>query len=58
VALVRHARKGAANERGGQALRGSSELHAWGDSNLYLRRVGQQLQLSIEPRAAQGADRR
>jgi RecA-family ATPase len=34
VALVHHARKGAAHERGGQALRGSSELHAWGDSNL------------------------
>jgi hypothetical protein len=57
VALVHHARKGAAHERGGQALRGSSELHAWGDSNLYLRRNGQQLQLSVEHRAAQGADR-
>jgi hypothetical protein len=57
VALVHHARKGAAHERGGQALRGSSELHAWGDSNLYLRRQGQQLLLSIEHRAAQGADR-
>jgi len=57
VALVHHARKGAAQERGGQALRGSSELHAWGDSNLYLRRNGQQLQLSIEHRAAQGTDR-
>jgi hypothetical protein len=57
VALVHHARKGADHERGGQALRGSSELHAWGDSNLYLRRIGQQLQLSIEHRAAPGADR-
>jgi hypothetical protein len=57
VALVHHARKGAAHERGGQALRGSSELHAWGDSNLYLRRNGQQLQLSIEHRAAPGVDR-
>jgi hypothetical protein len=57
VALVHHARKGAAHERGGQALRGSSELHAWGDSNLYLRRNAQQLQLSIEHRAAPGADR-
>jgi RecA-family ATPase len=28
VALVHHARKGAAHARGGQALRGSSELHA------------------------------
>jgi hypothetical protein len=57
VALVHHARKGAAHERGGQALRGSSELHAWGDSNLYLRRNGSHLQLSIEHRAAQGTDR-
>jgi hypothetical protein len=56
VVLVHHARKGAAHERGGQALRGSSELHAWGDSNLYLRRHGQQLQLSIEHRAAPGID--
>jgi RecA-family ATPase len=39
VALVHHARKGAAHERGGQALRGSSELHAWGDSNLAKPRI-------------------
>jgi hypothetical protein len=57
VVLVHHARKGAAHERGGQALRGSSELHAWGDSNLYLRRNGPLLNLSIEHRAAPGADR-
>jgi AAA domain len=56
VALVHHARKGAAHERGGQALRGSSEFHAWGDSNLYMRRVGRQLQLSIEHRAAASRD--
>ena len=40
VVVVHHARKGAARARAGQALRGSSEFHAWGDSNLYLRRVG------------------
>jgi AAA domain len=57
VALVHHARKGAAHERGGQALRGSSELHAWGDSNLYLRRHGQNLYLNIEHRVAPGTDR-
>lgn len=56
VALVHHARKGAAHERGGQALRGSSEFHAWGDSNLYMRRLSGQLQLSIEHRAAPGRD--
>jgi len=54
VVLVHHARKGAAHLRAGQALRGSSELHAWGDSNLYLRRTGDsdQLALAIEHRAA------
>jgi AAA domain len=52
VVLVHHARKGAGTVRGGQALRGSSELHAWGDSNLYLRRVDERLFLSIEHRAA------
>ena len=57
VALVHHARKGAAHERGGQALRGSSELHAWGDSNLYLRRRGDNLYLNVEHRAAPGTDR-
>ena len=57
VALVHHARKGAAHERGGQALRGSSELHAWGDSNLYLRRSGDKLFLNIEHRAAPSIDK-
>jgi hypothetical protein len=52
VVLVHHARKGAGNVRAGQALRGSSELHAWGDSNLYLRRHGADLALTIEHRAA------
>jgi hypothetical protein len=52
VVLVHHARKGAAHVRAGQALRGSSELHAWGDSNLYLQRKGNLLRLSVEHRAA------
>jgi len=52
VCLVHHARKGAGRARAGQALRGSSEFHAWGDSNLYLRRSGESLSLSIEHRAA------
>jgi RecA-family ATPase len=34
VVVVHHARKGAGRVRDGQALRGSSEFHAWGDSNL------------------------
>jgi hypothetical protein len=51
VLLVHHARK-SSHVRAGQALRGSSELHAWGDSNLYLRRDRDKLWLSIEHRAA------
>jgi hypothetical protein len=52
VLVVHHARKGAGNTRAGQALRGSSEFHAWGDSNLYLRRDGDELSLTVEHRAA------
>lgn len=52
VVVVHHARKGAAKIRAGQALRGSSEFHAWGDSNLYLRRGERTLSLTIEHRAA------
>ena len=53
VVLVHHARKSAAS-RPGQALRGSSELHAWGDSNLYLRRRDTQIVMTVEHRAAPG----
>ena len=55
VLLVHHSRKGG-HARAGQALRGSSELHAWGDSNLYLRRQqGDRILLSVEHRAAAGS---
>ena len=53
VLLVHHARKSGAS-RPGQALRGSSEMHAWGDSNLYLGRRGRQIVLTVEHRAAPG----
>lgn len=52
VVLVHHAKKGGGRARAGQALRGSSEFHAWGDSNLYLRRHGDDLTLTVEHRAA------
>jgi len=52
VLVVHHSRKGGGSVRAGQALRGSSEFHAWGDSNLYLRRDGDNLSLSVEHRAA------
>ena len=56
VLLVHHARKRSGQERPGQLLRGSSDLHGWGDSNLYLRRNGKELVLSIEHRAAPSGD--
>ena len=56
VLLVHHARKSAGHLRAGQALRGSSELHAWGDSNLFLRRNADRLTLDIEHRAAPSPD--
>jgi len=57
VIVVHHAKKAAGRVRAGQALRGSSEFHAWGDSNLYLRRDGGlrdggDLTLTVEHRAA------
>ena len=56
VVLVHHARKDSNGSRPGQALRGSSELHGWGDSNLYMRRRGSQLTLTTEHRAAPSQD--
>jgi AAA domain len=56
VALVHHTRKSAAGGvAAGQGLRGSSDIHAFGDSNLYLRRAREQLVLSSEHRAAPAA---
>ena len=52
VLVVHHAKKGGGGVRAGQALRGSSEFHAWGDSNLYLRRDCDELSLTVEHRAA------
>jgi len=51
VMLVHHTRKNAGGGAG-QGLRGSSDIHAFGDSNLYLRRSRDRLVLSSEHRAA------
>ena len=51
VTLVHHSKKAAGNMRAGQALRGSSEFHAWGDSNLYLQRRDNDITLTVEHRA-------
>ena len=56
VVLVHHTRKNAAGGvAAGQGLRGSSDIHAFGDSNLYLRRIREHLVLSSEHRAAPAA---
>jgi RecA-family ATPase len=53
VVLVHHTRKNAADGvAAGQGLRGSGDIHAFGDSNLYLRRAEEHLILSSEHRAA------
>ena len=56
IALVHHARKNLSASGGaGYSLRGSSDLYAWVDSFLYLRRHHAQLMLSAEHRSASGA---
>jgi RecA-family ATPase len=56
VVLVHHTRKNAPGGlAAGQGLRGSSDIHAFGDSNLYLRRTKEHLLLSSEHRAAPAA---
>ena len=53
VILVHHTRKNAAGGvAAGLGLRGSGDIHAFGDSNLYLRRNRDQLVLTSEHRAA------
>lgn len=53
LALVHHVRKnGAPRGQDGQSLRGSGDLHAWGDSNLYLRRRDGRIVLTVEHRSA------
>jgi RecA-family ATPase len=53
VLLVHHTKKNAVGGAGaGRGLRGSSDIHAFGDSNLYLRRAKEHLSLTTEHRAA------
>jgi hypothetical protein len=57
VLVVHHARKnGGGGAHAGLSLRGSGDFHAWGDSNLYLRRHKDALVLTIEHRAAPAPD--
>lgn len=55
IVLVHHASK-KQHAQPGQALRGSSDLHAFGDSNAYLARKNNRLILTLEHRAAKAPD--
>ena len=55
IVLVHHASK-KHRAQPGQALRGSSDLHAFGDSNAYLARTSDRLVLTLEHRAAKAPD--
>lgn len=55
IVLAHHASK-KQRAQPGQTLRGSSDLHAFGDSNAYLARRDDQLILTMEHRSAQPPD--
>ena len=55
IALVHHASKKQRNQPG-QALRGSSDLHAFGDCNAYLAKRKNHIVLSVEHRSAKSID--
>lgn len=55
IAIVHHASKKQRSQPG-QALRGSSDLHAIGDSNLYLHRNNGKIILTIEHRCARSPE--
>jgi hypothetical protein len=55
IVLAHHSSK-RGSQRPGQGLRGSSDLHAFGDSNVYLQRQGQEIEVTIEHRSAPNID--
>lgn len=50
IVVVHHIRKAASATQPGQALRGSGDLHAWSDSNLFLLHRNHRLELHAEHR--------
>jgi hypothetical protein len=55
IIITHHATK-RGSRRPGQALRGSSDIRAFGDSNLYLSRRGDEIDLAMEHRSAASPD--
>lgn len=55
VIVVHHVRKSGA-QKPGQALRGSGDIHAWGDSNLYLQPHKDGILMTVEQRSARAIE--
>lgn len=55
IMVVHHAKKGSATTTG-QSLRGSGDLQAWGDSNLYVSKKARGSQVTIEQRATESGE--
>jgi len=55
VLVVHHVRKSGA-QKPGQALRGSGDIHAWGDSNLYLQPHQDGILMTVEQRSARAIE--
>ena len=55
IIITHHATK-RGSRRPGQALRGSGDIHAFGDSNLYVSRHGDDIELTMEHRSAAASD--
>jgi len=55
VLVVHHVRKSGAHKPG-QALRGSGDFHAWGDSNLYLQPHQDGILMTVEQRSARAIE--
>lgn len=59
IVMAHHATKqgGRRSDMGGQDFRGSSDIYAWGDSNVFLRRKGHKFVLAAEHRAAPATEK-
>ena len=52
ILVVHHVRKRDSGTTAGSAIRGSGDFHAWGDTSIFLKRRGQNVEMRVEHRAA------